>query len=94
MQYLLPVPSIANGFAFVVATTFSYLVNTIWSFSSPLHGKILVRFCIVSIVGLFLAMLVSGAAEYLGLHYLHGILLVAMIIPPVTFILHNFWTYR
>lgn len=94
MQYVLPVPPLANGFAFVVATAFSYLVNTIWSFSSPLHGRILLRFCIVSIVGLSLAMAVSGAAEYFGLHYLQGIFLVAIIIPPMTFILHNFWTYR
>lgn len=94
IQHLLPVPSVANGFAFVVATVFSYLVNTIWSFSSPLHGRTLLRFGIVSIVGLSLAMAVSGTAEYFGFHYLHGILLVAIFIPPMTFVLHNFWTYR
>ena len=94
IEYILPVPSLANGVAFLVATVFSYLVNTIWSFSTPLHGKNLIRFCIVSLLGLSLAMSVSGVAQYLGLYYLYGIFLVAIVIPPITFILHNFWTYR
>jgi putative flippase GtrA len=94
IQFVLPVPSLANGVAFVVATVFSYWINTTWSFSSTLHGRNLVRFCIVSFVGLFLAMFISGAAQYYGLHYLYGIAFVVCIIPPVTFLLHNFWTYR
>jgi putative flippase GtrA len=30
------VPSLANSVAFIVATTFSYLINTLWSFSKSL----------------------------------------------------------
>jgi len=94
IQIILPAPSLANGVAFVVATVFSYLINTMWSFSSPLHGRNLIRFCIVSFIGLFLAMAISGIAQYFGLHYLYGIGFVVCIVPPVTFVLHNFWTYR
>ena len=94
IQIILPVPSIANGVAFLVATVFSYLINTMWSFSSPLRGRNLFRFCVVSCIGLFLAMTISGTAQYYGLHYLYGLGLVVCIVPPVTFLLHNFWTYR
>ena len=94
IQFVLPAPSLANGVAFVVATVFSYWINTTWSFSRTLHGRNLVRFCIVSFAGLFLAMFISGVAQDYGLHYLYGIAFVACIIPPVTFLLHNFWTYR
>src|ERR1019366_2731272 len=94
IQIVLLAPSLANGMAFLVATVFSYLINTMWSFSSPLHGRNLFRFCCVSCIGLFLAMTISGAAQYYGLHYLYGIGFVACIVPPVTFLLHNFWTYR
>jgi putative flippase GtrA len=87
-------PALANGTAFAVATGFSYLANTLWSFSAPLHGRTVLRFACVAAVGLLLAMAVSGAAEGLGLHYLLGILLVAATVPPVSFALHNFWTYR
>lgn len=94
IKMVLPVPVIANGLAFVIATIFSYLINTLWSFSSPLHGKNLFRFCLVSLIGLILAMAISGAAQYFELHYWYGIGLVVCIVPPVTFLLHNFWTYR
>jgi putative flippase GtrA len=94
IKFALFTPSNANGAAFVTATVFSYLANTIWSFSSPLHGRNLIRFCIVSVIGLSLAMGISGAAQYYGLHYLYGIVLVVCVIPPVTFLLHYFWTYR
>jgi putative flippase GtrA len=94
IKIVLPVPVIANGVAFVTATIFSYLINTLWSFSSPLHGKNLFRFCVVSFIGLFLAMAISGAAQYYGLHYWYGIGLVVCIVPPVTFMLHNLWTYN
>lgn len=94
IQFLLVGPSLANGTAFIAATTFSYVINTKWSFSSSLHGKNMIRFYTVSILGLLLAMTVSGSAEYFGLHYWYGIALVVCIIPPVTFILHYFWTYK
>lgn len=94
IKYLLPAPPLANGVAFLVATVFSYLINTMWSFSSPLHRRNLFRFCVVSLIGLSLAMAISGTAQYYGLHYLYGIGFVACTVAPVTFLLHSFWTYR
>ncbi|MBQ0720518.1 MAG: GtrA family protein [Gammaproteobacteria bacterium] len=87
-------PPIANGLAFVVATVFSYTINTLWSFSSPLHGRNLIRFMAVSMFGCFLAVSVASAAQHYDLHYLYGIGLVALVVPPATFLLHSFWTYR
>ncbi|MDD5175818.1 MAG: GtrA family protein [Sterolibacterium sp.] len=94
IQLVLLTPSLANGVAFLAATIFSYLLNTMWSFSSQLQGRNFFRFCIVSSIGISLAMLVSGAAHYFGLHFSYGIGLVVCVVPPVTFLLHNFWTYR
>jgi len=94
MHLILANPPLANGFAFVVATVLSYLINTLWSFSARLHGRTLGRFLVVSIGGFWLAMLVAWIAQNAGLGYLAGIAAVALIIPVFTFILHNFWTYR
>lgn len=90
IQIALAAPSLANGVAFVIATIFSYLINTTWSFSSSLHGKNLFRFCIVSFIGLFLAMGISDVVQ----HYGYGIGFVVCVVPPVTFLLHSIWTYR
>lgn len=87
-------PPFANGVAFATSTVFSYMINTLWSFSSVLHGRNLVRFVCVSIIGGALAMGVSAVAVQYGLHYFVGIGLVAILVPPVTFLLHRFWTYR
>lgn len=90
---VLPVPAAANGLAFVVANLFSYAINTLWTFSHPLHGRSLVRFLLVSLFGFIIAVTVSGLAEWYGLHYWYGIGLVVCCVTPVTFLLHNFWTY-
>jgi putative flippase GtrA len=94
IQHILPLPPLANGVAFVGATAVSYFVNTFWSFSGQLQGKIFLKFLVVSIAGFWLAVLVAFIAQINGLGYLHGILAVALTVPPVTFLMHNFWTYK
>jgi putative flippase GtrA len=87
-------PAIANGFAVFGATLFSYVINTIWSFSSKLHGRTLMRFLTVSSGICLLASGVSWLAEWYGLNYWIGIIFVISFIPPITFSAHNLWTYR
>jgi len=94
IQFISPLPPLANGVAFAVATLVSYVINTAWSFSARLQGRTLLRFLLVSVGGFFLAMIVAWAAQMAGLHYLLGIVAVALTIPAFTFVLHNFWTYR
>lgn len=87
-------PSFANGIAFATAASFSYVMNTRWSFSSKVTVGNIARFTVVSIVGLSLSMGISGLAHLYGLHYFYGIMLVVFIVPLVTFLLHKVWTYR
>lgn len=94
IEQIMPTPPLANGVAFAFATITSYLINTIWSFSGRIHGRTLSRFIAVSIVGFLLAMFVSWVVELLGFSYLLGICAVALTVPPMTFVLHNFWTFR
>jgi putative flippase GtrA len=94
INFVVPQPPLANGVAFAVATVVSYVINTTWSFSARLHGRTLLRFSLVSVSGFFLAMFVAWVAQMAGLHYLLGIVAVAVTIPAFTFVLHNFWTYR
>ncbi len=94
INFISPLPPLANGVAFAVATLVSYVINTTWSFSARLHGRTLLRFLLVSVCGFWLAMFVAWAAQIAGFHYLLGIAAVALTIPAFTFVLHNFWTYR
>ncbi|RBA56865.1 GtrA family protein [Stutzerimonas zhaodongensis] len=87
-------PAMANGIAFIGATLLSYVINTRWSFARPLQGRTLARFLLVSLIGFCTAMTVAGAVERAALNYLFGIAAVAMVVPLMTFFLHNFWTYK
>lgn len=94
INFISPLPPLANGVAFAVATLVSYVINTTWSFSARLQGRTLLRFLLVSVCGFLLAMFVAWAVQIAGFHYLLGIAAVALTIPVFTFLLHNFWTYR
>lgn len=87
-------PPLANGIAFIFATITSYCINTIWSFSASLNIRNLSKFLCVSVFGFLLAVGVSWASGALGVSNLGSILIVAVLIPPVTFSLHYFWTFR
>jgi putative flippase GtrA len=87
-------PPLANGVAFCVATIFSYVVNTRWSFSAPLEGQNFRRFITVAAVGFLLAVALAWVAEAVGWPPIAGIGLVVCVVPIVSFILHSVWTYR
>jgi putative flippase GtrA len=87
-------PAPANGIAFAMATILSYTLNTLWSFSARPGPKTLFRFSVVSLAGMGLAMLIAGYMGSLGYSNLLGILSVALLVPPATFLMHRLWTYR
>lgn len=86
--------SIANGIAFCVATTVSYLMHTKWSFSADLEGKNLFRFAVVSTIGLLLSLGIPLALSAMGFGAAAGTAAVVIMLPITNFVLHNFWTYR
>lgn len=87
-------PPAANGLAFLFATLVSYLLNTRWSFSARPSGQSFIRFWGVCGLGLAQSMGIAAAVERAGEPYPVGIALIAVTVPPVSFLLHSLWTYR
>ncbi|SPA39687.1 putative membrane component, GtrA-like protein [Cupriavidus taiwanensis] len=87
-------PVAANCIAFVCATACSYLLNTLWSFSSRLRHRTLRRFAGVSLLGLALTVGISWTAQRLGASYWTGLAGVVLTVPVFTYLLHRAWTYR
>ncbi|MEO0367503.1 MAG: GtrA family protein [Pseudomonadota bacterium] len=85
---------LANAIAFALATIFSYLCNTYWSFSAQQSRSVFIKYWLVSALGLSLAVLISSFAAYLGLHYFLGAMMVVSVTPLVSYNLHKRWTYR
>ena len=84
----------ANGIAFVLATIFSYIMNTYWSFQSKMSFTVLCRFWSVAALGCVLAVVISSIAEKLCFHYLIGIAMVMSVVPVISYLLQRNWTYR
>jgi putative flippase GtrA len=87
-------PYLANPIAFLIATGFSYATNTLWSFSSRMNRRTLLRYACVATLGCLATMAVAAAAEIARLDYRLGVLLVIVLVTPTTFALHSLWTYR
>lgn len=86
-------PAIANGIAFICATTASFIINTHWTFSSQITSKNFVKFVLVSLLGLFATVTIAWLAEHFQLNHYLGILLTVLFVTPITFALHQQWTY-
>ncbi|MCO5413289.1 MULTISPECIES: GtrA family protein [Ralstonia] len=84
----------ANGAAFVCANVCSYLLNALWSFSAKPARANFLRFYAVSLLGLALTLAISWCAQTLGLSYWIGLAGILSTVPPLTFVLHRFWTFR
>ncbi len=52
------------------------------------------RFLAVTLAGFVETMLLARAAEALGASRAMGVVAIALLIPPTTFVLHRLWTYR
>lgn len=83
---------VANAAAFVVANVVSYVLHTLWSFGSRMGANLFARFMGVSAVGLVLSTLIPMKVGHDRLWL--GTLAVTLLMPPITFVLHNYWTYR
>lgn len=94
IQFVQSTPSFANGVAFCCATIASYLIHTTWSFSKNLQGSTFIKFIVVSIIGFLLSVGVPIIAQTLGFGAFVSTVAVVLVIPPVNFALHNFWTYK
>lgn len=87
-------PALANGLAFIIATLFSCVMNTLWSFSRILSVTVVRRFGVVACLGCLLSVCVAGTAAWLGIPNQVGIFCTVLFVTPVTFLLHRHWTYR
>jgi putative flippase GtrA len=93
MHPVQPSPPLANALGFAVATVSSCRVNAMWSFSSSHENRNFGRIVSVSLLGCGTAATVSALAQQYGLHFWTGFAFVVLAVPPMTFLLHSYWTH-
>lgn len=89
-------PQIANFTGFCFASFLSYLGHSFVTFGATKnHGMQVPRFVLVALVGL----VTSSAMTFLVVTHLHGsfvqaMAVVAVVVPPITFLVSKFWVFH
>ena len=83
---------ISNTLGFMVAFVFSYLVQSIYVFKDTIRLSKAIKYFIVQFSALLTAIFIS---EYLPLEnsYIKTILVI-LILPLITYVIHKFWTFN
>ena len=82
-----------NGIAYALATTYSYTVNTRWTFSARWSWETVFRFLFSSGVIMLISMLIAKLADMAGLPPVAGIVCIVLTAPLLAFFIHRNWTY-
>ncbi len=90
-------PIAGSIIGFVVALSSSYWLNAKWTFDQvpKQHRQAIVRYIIVSMMGLCLNTLVMFClVNGFGMWYLQGQFIAAILVPLHNFLLNFYWTFR
>ena len=85
--------AMANGTAFIIAALTSFLINARFTFHASLGGGAFPRFMMVTLVCGGLSVGLASLVDSAGLDYRIGIAVVVAIVPFISFLLHNFWSF-
>ena len=89
-------PTLSTAVAFTVAVLTSFQLNRSWTFAS--RGRRITqlpRFVLIQILGLLLNTgIMTLVYDVLHWHYLTALALWVLVVPPVTFVLQRYWTFR
>ncbi len=81
----------SNLAGFFVAYHFSYYAQSKWVFDSGLSLKKSMKYLLVQLISLMLAILFSHTVGTISVHL--KVILTAFVLPLITFFVHKVWTF-
>lgn len=84
---------ISNSVAYVIASSFSFVVNSIWSFQVKPQAHRFARFQIVGLLGVIVSATFGHLGDVFGWHYVITVLLTGCFVPFISFLGHRIYTY-
>jgi putative flippase GtrA len=84
---------LGNLIAFICANVFSYFANSYVTFKMPPSFPHYVRFVLTSLTSLALTLGIAWAAEFAGLHYWEGFIMIIAIVPAASYLFMKFWAF-
>ena len=86
-------PVAANGTAFLIATGFSYLCNTRWSFQAQINRQSALRYTLTTSISFAIVLLLSAWVQHMNWHYRAGIIITVLALPIINYFAHHYFTY-
>lgn len=83
----------SNTIAYIIASSFSFLMNAKWSFQRKPKAQNYARFQVISVLGLIASTFFGYLGDYFGWHFALTVLLIALTVPIVSFLLHRSYTF-
>lgn len=83
----------ANVIAYIVASSFSFVMNTRWSFQSRPGARNYARFQLVSLFGLIVNATLGHLGDYFGWHIVVTVFLIGLTVSVISFLLHRSYTF-
>ncbi|QLG94309.1 GtrA family protein [Pseudomonas yamanorum] len=93
VEILLLAPPIANVTAFFIANMTSYFLNSSWTFRKKLSIGMYLKFFTVSLIGLIVSWSCVWTTEFLGFHYLIGVLMSVFFLVIIGYILNRYFVF-
>jgi putative flippase GtrA len=93
METLAPPAYVANGIAFMFANVMSYCINSRFTFRTAISFRGYRKFLLVSLLSLALTLAITSLAEYSGLHYGIGLVLVICVVPVLNYLVMKLWAF-
>jgi putative flippase GtrA len=82
---------VSNSVGFLTAFTFSYVAQSKLVFNATLTSQKAVRFFLVQSLSLILAVKTAQLMEDFSIYF--KIVIVAFLLPVITFLVHRMWTF-
>jgi len=82
----------SNIVGFLLAYTFSYTIQSKFVFESQLSQAKAIKYFIVQVIALLIAIFLSDILDNFNTYI--KTIIVALLLPLVTFFVHKFWTFR
>lgn len=84
---------VSNVAAYMVASSFSFVVNSVWSFRVRPQIRRFARFQMVGLMGLVASAVLGRMGDVFAWHYAMTVLLTACVVPVLSFMAHRSYTY-
>ena len=83
----------ANVVAYIVASSFSFWMNSRWSFQRKPGVRNYARFQLVSVLGLISSATLGHLGDHFGWHFLVTVFMIVLTVPVISFLLHRSYTF-